>query len=183
MLRRFGQDDAAALGALDDLRIVEGGIETEQTESEAAAAVLRAVAGPLVAAGPRQDRRHLAAEADWRLVVGATHAHRHSDFPTRRLDGQRRVTVLETAHQAARIHAGHFRVAAGEAGRARQLTAVTARVDAEHAEMLFGARPTQLDGGGEDGQRERAGLRFGGGEASGQQERNNGQGGARRRHR
>ena len=60
---RIGHDDAPALGALDDLGVIEGGIEAEQAELEAAAAERRAVAGPLVAAGLGQHRHDFPTEA------------------------------------------------------------------------------------------------------------------------
>src|SRR5438046_1360157 len=53
-----------ALGAMHDLRMIEGRIEAEQAELEAAASVLRAVARTLVAAGPRQDGHDLTAETN-----------------------------------------------------------------------------------------------------------------------
>src|SRR5262249_21512522 len=71
-----GQDDAAALGALDDLAVVELRIEAEQAEPEAAAAVLRPVTRPLVAAHLGEHRHHLAGEAHRQLGVGAPHLDR-----------------------------------------------------------------------------------------------------------
>src|SRR5260370_41557135 len=50
------QHDAAAFGALNDLLLIEGRIEAEQAEPEAAAAVLGAMARALVAACLGEDR-------------------------------------------------------------------------------------------------------------------------------
>src|SRR5262249_23411176 len=57
-----GYDTAPALGALHNLGVIEQRVEAEQAQLEAAPAVLRAVAGALVAAELGQDRLHFAGE-------------------------------------------------------------------------------------------------------------------------
>src|SRR5215510_6832210 len=74
---RLRQHHTAALGALNDLWMIELRLEAEQAQLESAAAVLSAVTGALVAAGPRQDRHHLATEADRGLLVGPHDNDRH----------------------------------------------------------------------------------------------------------
>src|SRR5262249_31107174 len=97
---RGGDDDAAALRALDDLGEVGEGVEAEQAELEAAAAVLGAVAGALVAAGLGEHRDHVAGEADRRLGGGVPHAHRHRDRPAAGGDGDSRLAVAGRAEDA-----------------------------------------------------------------------------------
>src|SRR5262249_61086553 len=64
---RVGRHDAAALVALHDLLMVEGRVEAEQAQAEAAAPRRGPVAGAGVAPGPRQHRLDLARDTAPRL--------------------------------------------------------------------------------------------------------------------
>ena len=140
---RLGQHHAAPLGALDDLRVVEERVEAEQTELEAAAAVLRAVAGALVAARLRQKRHNLAAKVHQQVGLRPLHLHRHRRRLPARLDGESRLAVADRPDHAG-IHPRHRGRAAGEDGLAAEVPSPAVGIVAQHDQPLLVARPVEV---------------------------------------
>src|SRR5262249_59799175 len=83
----IAQDDAPALAALDDLRMIESGIESEEGESEPTATELGSVASAGIAPDLSQDRLNLASEVDGNVRLRLRHRHRNRFADT--IDGDR----------------------------------------------------------------------------------------------
>src|SRR5262249_34348208 len=149
---RVGDDEAAAVGAGDDLGVVEGGVEAEQAQLEAAAAVLGAVTGALVAAGAGQHRHDLAAEADRHVGRGPPDLHRDDHLLAIGLHGAPRLPVGRALDEALRADGGDGRVAAAVLRIAAQIPGAAVGVVPEHAEALVVARAVEGDAGRVNGE-------------------------------
>ena len=126
-------------------------VETEQAEFEAALAVLRAVAGPLIAAQPREDRLHLLGEVDRDIGGHLLDADRDDRLCAGGLDGERRLAVTGALHQAGRRHGGGL-TGDGVLGIAAEIPHPPVGVDAQDTDALLVAWPTKVDLGRVDDQ-------------------------------
>jgi len=141
---RIGQDHAPAFGTLDDLAEIEKRVETEQAELEAAAAVLGAVTGALIAAGLGQQRHDLAREGDRRLRFRSLHLDRHRRGLAVRFNLDFGLSVADRANDTARIDTGDIGGAARVLDGSAQVPAPAVGILAEDSEALLVARPVEI---------------------------------------
>src|SRR5262249_6375047 len=138
---RIGQNDPAALGALDDLVIVEGRIEAEEAEFEAVPAMLRAMAGALIAPGLCKDRHHFARKADQHISRRPLNADWNRSGLPARMDGDNRLACAKRANDPGAIHAGDSARTAAKPGFATQILVSAIGVFTQHPESLLVAWP------------------------------------------
>src|SRR5262249_32754284 len=110
---RVAEYDAAPFVALNNLCVIERGVEAEQRELEPAATVLRAVATSRVAPGFREDRLHFAREAHRYVRGRLLDNNGHARLRAVRFDGDCCASVRDRAHDTL-FDAGDFRVGARE---------------------------------------------------------------------
>ncbi len=168
-----GQDDAPALGALHDLGVIEQWVEPKQAEPEAAAAMLRTVARPLVAAGPRQDRHDLTRKIDRHVHRGPADRDRDRLRLSAGLDRDGRRAVPDRPDNAAGDDA-HLRIAARDFRGTAQVPVAAIGILAEDAEALLVARSLQCNLRWINGARTKGRGRLGDGKGRHQQQHGEG---------
>src|SRR5262249_59400856 len=115
---------------------------------DAVAAERVAVAGPRVAAGAREDRHHVLAEADGGLLRVERNGDGQRGGLAGGLDGDGRLAGRDWLDPAVGVDGGDLRVGAAEAGGGGQVEGHAGRQVAADEDGVRVARIGQGDGGG-----------------------------------
>ncbi len=137
---------------------VEDRVVAAQRQLEAVLPLGRTVAGPRVAAQPRQDRRDIMHEIDMNRRIQPQHRHRHRRGLARQANGQRPLAVGPGPDQPGARHLDDCRVESDELDHPGHVDRFAGGQLACHQKLNIGKPIAQPDLPGQNLQRRQAGT-------------------------